>query len=186
MGAGLLALAAAAPASVTGVGLVHLFNRPGPLGLIYDSSAILVIAQAIRALPFAVLALVPAFRRVPLDLEEAAALDGCGPLRRLCHVALPMCLHGLAVAWFLAFVLSLGEVGASVLVTPPGEATLAIHFYTQVHAGVYPTTAAMCLALLALAGVPAAAFTALVAPRLEGAPRSLIGPAAAPRSPATP
>ena len=36
----------------------------------------------------------------------------------------------LAAAWIVVFVLSFGELGASVLIAPPGESTLPIRIYT--------------------------------------------------------
>jgi ABC-type spermidine/putrescine transport system permease subunit II len=37
---------------------------------------------------------------------------------------------GIAAAWVVAFVLAFAELGASVLVAPPGEATVPIRVYT--------------------------------------------------------
>ena len=164
----LLILLVATPAPIVGLGITRVLNRGPVLGAVYDSSAVLVIAYVIGGLPFAVLALLPAIRRVPRDLEEAASLDGCDWSQRLWRVVLPACSRGLAVSWFLVLVLALGEVGASVLVAPPGRSTLTIHFYTQIHAGVYPDTAATCLILLLIVTPPAMVLTWLLAPLLHG------------------
>jgi ABC-type Fe3+ transport system permease subunit len=43
---------------------------------------------------------------------------------------LPQLRAGLAAAWIVVFVLSFGELGASVLIAPPGESTLPIRIYT--------------------------------------------------------
>ena len=102
--------------------------------------------------------------------QDAAALDGSGWLGTLGRVVFPLCARGLAVAWFLAFVLSLGEVGTTVPVTPPGFSTLTIHFYTQIHTGVYLQTASTCVLLLLILLPPAAALTVLLGRRLK-APR---------------
>lgn len=45
-----------------------------------------------------------AFRGVPLELREAASLDGCGPLRTIWHVMVPTTLPTLAVLAILGFV----------------------------------------------------------------------------------
>jgi ABC-type spermidine/putrescine transport system permease subunit II len=45
-------------------------------------------------------------------------------------IVLPQMRLGIATAWVVAFVLAFGELGVSVLVAPPGEATLPIRVYT--------------------------------------------------------
>jgi len=46
------------------------------------------------------------------------------------HIVLPQIRLGVVAAWAIAFVLSFGELGVSVLIAPPGEATLPIRIYT--------------------------------------------------------
>jgi multiple sugar transport system permease protein len=49
------------------------------------------------------------FRSVPLELEEAALVDGCSRLGSLIRVILPMSLPALAVVTFFAFTQSWNE-----------------------------------------------------------------------------
>lgn len=58
----------------------HLLNNIGVVILIY----------AAFQLPFAVFFYVSFLRTVPQELEQAAAVDGCGPLRTYWYVILPM------------------------------------------------------------------------------------------------
>jgi multiple sugar transport system permease protein len=44
------------------------------------------------------------FETIPLELEEAAVIDGCGPLRILWHVVLPVSRPALAVSAFFVFI----------------------------------------------------------------------------------
>jgi ABC-type spermidine/putrescine transport system permease subunit II len=46
------------------------------------------------------------------------------------RIVMPQIRLGLLTAWVIAFVLAFGELGVSVLVAPPGEATLPIRIYT--------------------------------------------------------
>jgi ABC-type spermidine/putrescine transport system permease subunit II len=46
------------------------------------------------------------------------------------HVVLPQIPLALLATWIVVFILAFGELGASVLVAPPGEATLPIRVYT--------------------------------------------------------
>ena len=77
---------------------------------IYDSPLIVVMAQSIRTLPYALLILWPALRILPGELLESAVLDGHGPWGQLWHVILPLSRRVLAAAWCVAFVLGFGEL----------------------------------------------------------------------------
>ena len=46
------------------------------------------------------------------------------------RIVLPQIQVGLIAAWVIVFILAFGEVGASILVAPPGESTLPIRVYT--------------------------------------------------------
>ncbi|MBA3638657.1 MAG: ABC transporter permease subunit, partial [Acidobacteria bacterium] len=80
--------------------------------------------------PVAALALAASTRYVPVSHEEAAAVSGAGWLRTMFRIVLPQIRLGLAAAWLISFVLAFGELGVSILVAPPGEATLPIRIYT--------------------------------------------------------
>ena len=59
---------------------VDLLNNP--LGV--------ALPQAAFLLPVSIIVLRPFFRAIPPELEEAAAMDGCGPFRFFYRIALPM------------------------------------------------------------------------------------------------
>jgi ABC-type spermidine/putrescine transport system permease subunit II len=48
------------------------------------------------------------------------------------RIVMPQAKLGILAAWIVAFILSFGELGASVLVAPPGESTLPIRIYTLI------------------------------------------------------
>jgi ABC-type spermidine/putrescine transport system permease subunit II len=48
------------------------------------------------------------------------------------RIVVPQLRLGLAATWVIVFVLSFGELGASVLIAPPGESTLPIRIYTVI------------------------------------------------------
>ncbi len=92
-------------------------------------------------------------------------MSGAGWLRTFGRIVLPQMRLAIGAAWVVAFVLAFGELGVSILVAPPGEATLPIRIYTII-ANTPPSTVAM-LALLqsAVIFVPVAAFGAAASPR---------------------
>lgn len=118
------------PSTVIGVGLISLWNRPGPLGAVYGTEAMLLLGYLARFLPVAALGMAAAVRQVPSSHEEAAATAGAGWLRTVTHIVVPQVLVGLIAVWVVVFVLAFGELGASLLIAPPGESTLPIRIYT--------------------------------------------------------
>ena len=136
----------AVPGTLVGVGLIDVWNRPGPLGRVYGTDTMLVLAYLARLLPVAVLALAASGRTVPMSHEEAAAVGGAGWLRTVWRIVIPQMRLGLVAAWLIAFVLAFGELGVSILVAPPGETTLPIRIYTIIANA--PSSSVAVLALL--------------------------------------
>jgi iron(III) transport system permease protein len=126
----LFVVAFAVPGTIVGVGLIGLWNRPGPAGTLYGTDAMFIIGYLARFVPVASLAIAAAARSVPVSHEEAAAVSGAGWLRAITCIVVPQIRLGLLTAWVIAFVLAFGELGVSILVAPPGEATLPIRIYT--------------------------------------------------------
>ncbi len=160
------ALPLAVPPPVVGIGLVQLWNRPG-LGVVLDSPLMLVLAHAARFLPFAVFAAAVQWRHVDPLLLEAAQLHPVGAGRRLLSVFGPLAAPAMSAAWLAAFVFSLGELGTSLLVAPPGEATVPLRAYNLLHYGATDTVAALSLAVLA-GGAAVAAMVLSARQRLWG------------------
>lgn len=122
----------AVPSTVVGVGLIGIWNRDAPFGRVYGTDGMLLLAYLARFLPVAALVLATAVRYVPVSHEEAAAVGGAGWWRVMIRIVLPQVGPGLVAAWTVVFVLAFGELGASILVAPPGETTLPIRIYTLV------------------------------------------------------
>lgn len=125
-----LVLLFATPSTIVGIGLIGVWNRPGIAGALYGTDAMFLLAYLARFIPVAVLILAASAQSVSVSQEEAAAVSGAGWMRTMRRVVLPQMRLGIAAAWVVAFVLAFGELGVSVLVAPPGEATLPIRIYT--------------------------------------------------------
>ena len=148
----------AVPGPVLGLAVIGLLNRPGVAWLLwlYDHSILAPwLALLVRGLPAATLILWHAFRTIPPEVLESAALDGAGPLARLWHIVLPLRLWAIAVAWLVALAVALGDLAASILVVPPGVTTLSIHLFGLLHYGVEDQVAGISLALVGLFAVVA-------------------------------
>ena len=92
----------------------------------------MLLAHVSRFLPLAVVLAAAILRQVPVSHEEASAVSGAGWLRTMTRVVLPQTAWGLAAVWVVTFVLAFGELGASVVVAPPGDSTLPIRIYTLI------------------------------------------------------
>ncbi len=137
------------PGAATGIALVKLFNRAGVLGLIYNSSAIVVIGQFLRYFPLCILILWIFLRTVPRQYEQMAIADGATLRDVLFKVYLPICAKPLAVSTVVVFLWCLGDLDTSLIVCPPGTTTLPIRMFTMLHYGVYGEVAIACLMLVA-------------------------------------
>jgi iron(III) transport system permease protein len=118
------------PSTVIGIGLIGIWNRPGIVGRVYGTPAMLLLAYLARFVPVGALAMAAAVRSVPQSHEEAAATAGAAWMRTAIGIVLPQVRIALLAVWVIAFMLAFGEVGASILVAPPGESTLPIRVYT--------------------------------------------------------
>jgi multiple sugar transport system permease protein len=87
---------------------IPLFAVMSTLALI-DTHQGLVLAYLGFSVPFATWLLMGYFRSVPVELEEAALVDGCTRFGSLVRVILPMSLPALAVVAFFAFTQSWNE-----------------------------------------------------------------------------
>jgi iron(III) transport system permease protein len=144
---GTVALTLATPGPVAGMALFLAYRS---MPAIYDSPAMVVMAQSLRCLPYALLILWPALRTLPRESLESAALDGHGPGGTVWRVALPLSRRALVAAWCVAFVLGLGELPATNLVQPPGVATITHRIWTLLHTGVESHLAGVALVMLAV------------------------------------
>ncbi|MPY91225.1 MAG: ABC transporter permease subunit [Luteitalea sp.] len=155
----------ATPSTVIGVGLIGLWNQPGMVGAVYGTDAMLVLAYLARFVPVAALVLGASVRHVPASHEEAAAVGGAGWLRAMTFIVLPQIRLGILTAWTIAFILAFGELGASILVAPPGATTLPIRIYTIIANTPPAQVAALALLQSAVVFVPLAALGLGVAVR---------------------
>src|SRR5439155_7679683 len=87
---------------------IPLFAVMSVLRLV-DTHQGLVLAYLSFSVPFSTWLLMGYFHSVPLELEEAALVDGCGRLGTLFRIILPMSLPALAVVAFFAFTQSWNE-----------------------------------------------------------------------------
>jgi trehalose/maltose transport system permease protein len=83
--------------------LSGMFELMQAVGL-YNKAIGLVVPYTIFTLPFTVWILTTFMRGLPKELEEAAIMDGCGPLRIIFEVFMPLLAPALVSTGLLAFI----------------------------------------------------------------------------------
>ena len=166
-GVALLSSAAclATPGPLVGLAIIWLLNRDGSelLVFLYDRTITApVMALVVRAFPLALLVSWYALRSISTDVLEVAQTEGIGALARFGHIAIAQRLAALTVAWLVAFAVAAGDLTATILVTPPGIATVPIRVFGLLHAGVDDQVAGLCLTTVAATSVLASATLVLV------------------------
>ena len=81
----------------------------------------LVISYCTFALPFSTLMLKSYFDGLPAELEEAALMDGCGPIGAIFRIVLPLGAPGIAAVGAFAFILSWQEFIFALTLTNTNE-----------------------------------------------------------------
>lgn len=105
--------------------IVPIYVIMANLGLI-NTLASLVIAYLTVAVPFCAWMLKGYFDTISTSLDEAAAMDGCGPFGIFWRIILPLARPGLAVTAFFTFLTAWGEVAyASAFIQTDDRFTLA-------------------------------------------------------------
>ena len=86
----------------------------------------MIITYLTFALPFATWLMVSYLGSIPMDLEEAALVDGATRLQALWRVIAPLALPGMVVALVFAFLTGWNDVLFASVLTSPETRTLAV------------------------------------------------------------
>jgi ABC-type glycerol-3-phosphate transport system permease component len=85
-----------------------------------------IITYLTFALPFATWMLITYLASIPLDLEEAALIDGATRLQTLWRIIVPLSLPGLVVALVFSFLIGWNDVLFASVLTSPETRTVAV------------------------------------------------------------
>ncbi|MDQ2090076.1 ABC transporter permease [Marimonas arenosa] len=158
----------AVPAALVGIGAIGLWTLPG-LELLYNTAAMPVLVAVAQFSPVAILALFVQAHRCDRTLIEAAQVyrgDGLATWRT---IYLPLWAPGLWAGFFAVFGLTLTELTATLLVSPPGRQTLTVKIYSLLHYGASDRVAALCLmVLLGSVAASAVVFAAMAGGQRDG------------------
>jgi len=97
--------------------LIPVFKVVKTLGLL-DTYAALILTNTAITIPFAIWMLIGFFRSVPVELEEAATIDGLSRVQAMVRIALPLTMPGLITTAIYTFVTAWNEFIFALVLTP--------------------------------------------------------------------
>jgi iron(III) transport system permease protein len=147
----------AVPGIVLAIGYLRLFKGitwPGTDVLITSSWLLIMLAYAVRRLPYALRSCVAALQQVHVSLEEAAQSLGATPLRTIRRVMVPLMAGGILAGFVTSFITAAVELSATILLTSAesqAPMSYGIYLYMQSVAGRGPGAALGVLAIAVVA-----------------------------------
>jgi thiamine transport system permease protein len=146
-----LSLLPLATSAVT-LGFGYLLTYPG----LTVSAWGIILAHTLSAFPFVARALLPGIRALSRNTSGATETLGAGPWRTLQRIELPLLAPSLVSAASFAFAVSLGEFGATIVLSQPEHATLPVAIFDRLSrpgASSYGSALALAVILMVLTGV---------------------------------
>jgi 2-aminoethylphosphonate transport system permease protein len=123
----------AVPSVVLGLALLVAFSRP-PL-LLNGTRWIVLLGHLMILLPFSYSTVSAAVSRMDPQLALAASSLGASPARVLLRVRIPVLLPSMTASASLALAMSMGELGATMMLYPPDWRTLPASIFTLTDRG---------------------------------------------------
>ena len=149
----LASAALAIPGVVLAIGYLRTFRAvelPFTGDLLTSSWLLLVIAYAVRRLPYALRSCMAALQQLHVSLEEAAENLGATKRRTIVRIVIPLMAGGILAGWVTSFMTAAVELSATImLTTSQSDAPMSygIYLYMQSAAGRGPGAALGVLAV---------------------------------------
>lgn len=147
----------AVPGIVLAIGFLRLFKGvtvPGTDMLLTSTWLAIMLAYAVRRLPYALRSCMAALQQVHMSLEEAAESLGATKMRSIRRVLVPLMTGGILAGFVTSFITAAVELSATImLVSADSQAPMSygIYLYMQSVAGRGPGAALGVLAILVVA-----------------------------------
>lgn len=147
----------AVPGIVLAIGFLRMFKGvtvPGTDILLTGTWVAIMLAYAVRRLPYALRSCMAALQQVHISLEEAAESVGANKIRSIRRVLVPLMTGGILAGFVTSFITAAVELSATImLVSADSQAPMSygIYLYMQSVAGRGPGAALGVLAILVVA-----------------------------------
>ncbi|PSH64841.1 ABC transporter permease [Phyllobacterium brassicacearum] len=143
---GAIELPYALPGIVLAIACILLFLRPLPLiGSLYATAWIILVAYLMRFFALAMKPVTTAVGQISRDLNEAAAVSGARPLRRMLTITTPLAAPAAVAGALLVFMSAFNELTVSALLWSSGNETLGVVLFSLEEAGLGTQAAAIAV-----------------------------------------
>ena len=132
------------PGVLTGIGVLKLFSST-PLYIFRNGVLFSAAGLAVRYLPFAMLIQYGCYLRIDRKRIRAAVLLQRRAGSAFARVQLPLMAPGLIISGIVVFLLTLGDVGTSLVLMTPGREPMSVKIYNYLHYGSSETVTYFCL-----------------------------------------
>ena len=148
------------------VAITPLYIVVRNLGLMNSLPGV-ILPQIAFALPTTIIILVPFLRAIPIEIQEAAYIDGCGRLSFFWRMVLPLAVPGVITVGILAFIGSWNSYLLPLFILN-NEAQFTLPLGVQAFSSQYSVDTAKVLAFTSLSMLPALIFFSLFERRIVG------------------
>lgn len=135
--------------ALIGAALIHLMNRL-VFRWVYLSHMMGMLAVMIRFMPFGILVILAGLKKIPEDFLSVAYMTAKNYKEPYIKIILPLTIPSIVIALGLVFLLGLGELGASVMVLPPGISTITVRIFGYLHYGATELIAEVSIVVLGI------------------------------------
>jgi iron(III) transport system permease protein len=130
------------PGLVLGVAILSIYLRT-PWLPVYGTLWILFIAYMTRYIPYGMRYSSSSMYQIARELEESALMSGAGWFQVFRRIVLPLLVPGFVAGWIYIIIVSVRELGSSVLLYSPGREVLSIAIWEMWRNGQFPELCAL-------------------------------------------
>ncbi|EHM50120.1 MAG: 2-aminoethylphosphonate ABC transport system, membrane component PhnV [Yokenella regensburgei] len=138
----------AIPSVSVGLGILVAFSQ-GPMQM-NGTLWIVLVAHFVLISAFTFSNISTGLTRISADIENVASSLGASPRYRLLNITLPLLMPWMISALALSLSLSMGELGATMMIYPPGWTTLPVAIFSLTDRGNIADGAALTIVLVGI------------------------------------
>ncbi len=162
----LLLIVFAIPSTIFGISLIKFYNQP-ILDFIYSSYAIILIGYVGKFSFISAKLISNAIKQIPNSLDEAAQVLGITSFKRLVKILIPLIMPTLFVTFIISFIFSLGELGTTIMLYPPGTEIMPIKVFTIMANAPQSLTSSMTLIVFSVTLLIITSFYFIMTPTIK-------------------
>ena len=122
------------PSSFVGIAIISMYNNL-PFDILFYSPLLTSHTLLIRFIPISFLIIISDFNKYSKEYFDISIINTNSHLKIFKKVILPNSYKSLLYSFIVVSILAVGELGASIMIVPPGKSTLAITIYSYLHYG---------------------------------------------------